>query len=85
MGHQIRPVRDTQDLNTVRDLFREYVDSLDIDLAFQGFEAELAQLPGKYAPPTGDLLLAWSDTGEALGCVGLRQLERPGACEELVR
>jgi putative acetyltransferase len=81
MRHQVRPVRDAHDLETIRELFREYADRLGIDLAFQGFEAELAQLPGKYAPPTGDLLLACSDAGEALGCIGLRPLEIPGACE----
>ncbi len=81
MSHHVRPVRDTQDLETVRNLFREYVDWLGIDLAFQGFAEELAQLPGKYAPPLGDLLLASSPAGEALGCVGLRPLTIPGACE----
>ena len=81
MRHQVRPVRDARDLETVRELFREYADRLGIDLAFQGFAAELAQLPGKYGPPIGELLLARSDAGDALGCIGLRPLAMPGACE----
>lgn len=57
----------------MRALFREYADGLGIDLSFQRFEQELAELPGQYAPPRGCLLLAWS--GElALGCVALRPI-----------
>jgi len=68
-----------RDLNEVRRLFREYADSLSTDLGFQDFEAELAGLPGKYEPPRGRLLLAWSGT-EAVGCVALRPLDRD-TCE----
>ncbi len=75
----IRLVELPRDLNEVRGLFREYADSLNIDLGFQDFEAELAGLPGKYKLPEGRILLAWSGT-EATGCVALRPLER-GACE----
>jgi len=63
----------------VRDLFREYAQELPCDLCFQGFEAELAGLPGRYAPPQGRLLLAFED-GMAAGCVALRSLEH-GVCE----
>lgn len=55
-------------------LFLEYADGLGISLCFQGFEAELATLPGLYAPPRGRLLLALDDE-EAVGCIGLRPLE----------
>jgi ribosomal protein S18 acetylase RimI-like enzyme len=59
---------------TLRGLFREYQAQLGVDLCFQGFEAELAALPGDYAPPRGRLLLA-SRAGEPLGCVAMRPLD----------
>jgi ribosomal protein S18 acetylase RimI-like enzyme len=54
---------------------------LGIDLSFQDFEAELAGLPGKYAPPEGELLLASGRAGEALGCVALKRLDGTTTCE----
>jgi putative acetyltransferase len=81
MSYQIRSVRRPQDIVVVRDLIREYVRWLDIDIAIKGFEAELPDFPGRYSPPAGDLLLARSDSGEALGCICLQPLELPGACE----
>lgn len=55
-------------------IFKEYGDSLGIDLSFQGFDEELATLPGLYAAPRGTLLLAWVD-GELAGCCALRPLD----------
>lgn len=57
-------------------MFSDYAASLEIDLGFQDFAAELAELPGEYTPPFGALLLAM-DGGDALGCVALRPLEPP--------
>lgn len=62
-------------------LFRAYAASLDVDLAYQNFEAEMASMPGKYAPPAGELLLARDPAGTPIGCVGLRPLDVPGCCE----
>lgn len=60
-------------LPAVRALFREYAASLDIDLCFQNFEMELAELPGRYAPPEGRLLLAMENE-HAAGCIALRKI-----------
>jgi putative acetyltransferase len=77
----VRRAASSGDVGTVRALFREYGASLDVDLGFQGFEEELATLPGKYASPKGALFLASGADGQAIGCVGVRPFDRPGACE----
>jgi ribosomal protein S18 acetylase RimI-like enzyme len=66
-------VEKDQDLTSARQLLIEYADSLDFDLDFQGFDEELANLPGEYAPPKGCLLLA-EYKKQLAGCVALRGL-----------
>ena len=61
-------------LAQVADIFREYAQSLPIDLGFQGFEQELLTLPGDYAAPRGALFLATVD-GLVAGCCALRPLD----------
>ena len=63
----------TSDIPVVRRLFRGYADSLPFSLAFQGFAAELAGLPGPYSPPAGSLLMA-KRRSLAIGVVGLKPL-----------
>jgi ribosomal protein S18 acetylase RimI-like enzyme len=58
----------------VRELFREYAESLGVDLAFQDFERELATLPGRYVPPRGCILIAYVDDAPA-GCIAMRPLD----------
>ncbi len=62
------------EIQTARNLFREYSTWLAVDLCFQNFEKELAELPGSYAPPGGRLFLAFNDDVQIAGCVGLRSL-----------
>jgi putative acetyltransferase len=76
---RIAPAGGPQDIEAARRLFRAYATWLAVDLCFQGFEEEVATLPGLYAPPAGCLLLARAGDAVA-GCVGLRPLE-PGIGE----
>lgn len=83
MAHQenhetfsISSVRNATDLADTIKLFHAYAASLGFDLAFQNFSAEMAGMPGKYAPGAGGELLLARDiaSGKAVGCVGLRSL-----------
>ncbi len=70
-------------MQATSEIFLEYAQSLDVDLCFQQFDAELAQLPGEYTPPQGALLLALVD-GQVAGCGALRPLtdvDYANACE----
>jgi GNAT superfamily N-acetyltransferase len=59
-------------LAQVRALFDEYWQSFGLTPCFQNFGAELAGLPGSYAPPDGRLALALVG-GDTAGCVALRR------------
>jgi GNAT superfamily N-acetyltransferase len=69
----IREATGADDVALARALFVEYARWLDVDLCFQGFERELATLPGAYARPRGRLLLA-GEPARAFGCIALRPL-----------
>lgn len=78
---RIEPARSAQDLESTALLFAAYAESLGLDLSFQDFDTELTSLPGKYAPPNGEILLARDSTGKAVGCVAVRPLSPPDCCE----
>lgn len=80
-GFKIEAVRSPEDLKATMVLFDAYAASLGINLSYQNFVAEMADMPGKYAPPKGELLLARDKDGAAIGCVGLRPLADQGCCE----
>jgi putative acetyltransferase len=71
----VTQARTETDFALVKQLFLEYAASIGVDLEYQGFGAELAGLPGKYAPPMGELIIARVN-GEPGGCVALRALDR---------
>jgi len=72
-----------RDRKRIGDLLREYEAGTGVSLCFQGFDAEVAGLPGNYAPPRGTMLLARQAGGEELlGCVALRPVpDSPDLCE----
>ncbi len=75
-------VNSPHDVATFRALCEEYAASLPFSLCFQNFEDEMRTLPGRYAPPQGCMLLAWSGV-HAVGCAALRPVPDvgPGVCE----
>ena len=66
-----------EDMRFARELFEEYAAWLGINLCFQNFEKELAELPGEYAPPSGRLFLA-GEPDQIAGCVALRKVDVGG-------
>jgi ribosomal protein S18 acetylase RimI-like enzyme len=76
---QIVETHSGEHLVVIRELFLEYAKAIQVDLCFQNFDRELTELPGRYAPPEGRLLLALDGT-KAAGCVALRKIG-DGICE----
>ena len=78
-------VEEGKELDSIRDLFREYEKELDEDICFQSFEEELKDPLKKYGPPSGDLVLAyWQDEPDSYrvaGCIALSRLKEDGVCE----
>ena len=71
---EILSPRHEADLLQTKDIFLAYAKAINIDLCFQDFDTELANLPGDYSPPRGALLLAWVDQKLA-GCCAMRPID----------
>ena len=78
---RISPAQTREDIDAVAELFAAYAAELPIDLRYQNFSFEFANLPGKYAPPAGELLVAWDDRDRPVGCIGMRSLDYSNRCE----
>lgn len=75
MSARIRLAESAQDIEQARELMRTYARWTEIDLCFQNFEGELAELPGKYSAPKGALWLAHTgQTAIPVGVVAVRPL-----------
>ncbi len=74
----------SSDLDDVRTLMRQYnafLGTLGVNLCFQDFDLELEALPGKYAPPLGELWIARSAEQTPLGIIAVKPLDETGTCE----
>src|SRR5436190_19308247 len=84
MDFELKPARTPEQIDAARRLFQGLADwywmDHQVDLTFQGFADELRELPGKYAPPEGDLIVACLPSGEAVGCIAVRPF-RDRTCE----
>jgi putative acetyltransferase len=70
----IRPAQFPEDRAVLIDIWREYVSVPKVDLAYQGYETEFADLPGKYAAPGGNVLLAIQQD-MVVGCIAMRKID----------
>ena len=77
-GFGVAEALDGDSVAACRELLAEYRQGLGVSLCFQGFDDELATLPGAYARPRGRLLIA-RIVGEPAGCVALRPLDADNA------
>src|ERR1700685_3348684 len=73
-NYKILPAVSPSQIGAVQSLLMQYWESFGFELSFQGFGAEVANLPGKYAPPAGRLALAMRE-GDTVGCIALRQVD----------
>jgi ribosomal protein S18 acetylase RimI-like enzyme len=76
---KLKQAKSEEEIQQARQLFEEYAAWLGINLCFQNFDKELAELPGDYAPPTGRLFLA-TENNQTAGCAALRRIG-DGICE----
>lgn len=76
---EIMLAKSAEDYAQGKALIEEYAAALGVDLCFQNFSEEIADLEKIYGPPRGCLLLA-RNNGELAGCVAFRS-KGETACE----
>ena len=82
----IKPARSSLELKSALSLMKDYVESLGIDLAYQNWDMEVKEFPGKYSPENaGEILLALDADGTVIGCVAIRNLPGQGSSCEMKR
>jgi GNAT superfamily N-acetyltransferase len=75
-NYTFKLIGEDEDFRKARKLFIEYSKSLDFDLHFQNFENELKEIDIQYNKPCGGLILILDgNSGEEVGCVGIRKFE----------
>lgn len=74
LEYRVIKERDTQSIENAQQLFREYQQTIGLDLSFQNFDSEVQNLPGKYSTPNGLLIVVYADN-RPFGCGALRKLE----------
>lgn len=70
---EFKYIYDRSFIEEVKLLFLEYAQSLNVDLSFQNYEEEFKELPGKYGPLQGALILVLVN-GKGVGCIALRKI-----------
>lgn len=70
---EIKPVTTKEESEIIIDLFGKYINEVNLNLDFQGFEDELKELPGKYDSPGGIIYLALI-AQKPVGCIAVKPL-----------
>lgn len=67
-------VQTTEEYEAAASLFQQYAQAIGIDLSFQQFDTELAELPKMYGPPAGCIIL-YRQEEVFRGCIALRKID----------
>lgn len=81
MSFHIHPARTPSEIRTTTKLVTAYAAALGLDLTYQDFATEISSMPGKYAPPGGDILLAIDDDSDEKSTRSSSSSELHGQCK----
>ena len=74
--YKFKLVKDDEGFMKAKKLFLEYAEAIQVDLCFQDFENELEEIDIQYSKPSGGIfIIIDNETGESVGCVGIRRFE----------